>query len=61
MMNKDREWRVRSYQIPANQWVIVDASWTAKDGLKLYVNDSSAISDVIGRPRRQPVSKFVYT
>ena len=56
MMNGDKQWQVKSYLLPVEQWVTVDVSYSEYDGVQLYVDDKIEDQDTASEPRQQRVS-----
>jgi len=48
MRTSEQEWSVTSFPLKLDEWSIADLSWSQKDGLMLYVNDTFQQSDNTG-------------
>lgn len=57
-MSEDKQWEVKSYSIPFDQWTNVDVAWTNEQGLELYVGGSKVGEDRQGQ--QQSRVSFIY-
>ena len=48
LMTDDRQWEVKSYRLPLDEWTRVDISWTEEGGLELYRDGIQSVTDPVG-------------
>ena len=48
LMTDDRQWEVKSYSLPLDEWTRVDISWTEEGGLELFRDGIQSVTDPVG-------------